>query len=77
MAAASGSVLLLGDPSAFAAALKTLINNPQFREAESLCPSLSTLHPLPSSPCNAKPAPGETSPADLESYAARSVPYSH
>ncbi|ETE68223.1 hypothetical protein L345_05983, partial [Ophiophagus hannah] len=32
MAAASGSVLLLGDPSAFAAALKTLINNPQFSD---------------------------------------------
>ncbi|XP_029139046.1 BTB/POZ domain-containing protein 19 [Protobothrops mucrosquamatus] len=32
MAAASGSVRLLGDPSAFAAALKTLINNPQFSD---------------------------------------------
>ncbi|XP_058034912.1 BTB/POZ domain-containing protein 19 isoform X3 [Ahaetulla prasina] len=32
MATASGSVLLLGDPSAFAAALKTLINNPQFSD---------------------------------------------
>ncbi|XP_032073752.1 BTB/POZ domain-containing protein 19 [Thamnophis elegans] len=32
MAAASGSVLLLGDPSAFAASLKTLINNPQFSD---------------------------------------------
>ncbi|XP_070601877.1 BTB/POZ domain-containing protein 19 isoform X2 [Erythrolamprus reginae] len=30
--AASGSVLLLGDPSAFAAALKTLVNNPQFSD---------------------------------------------
>ncbi|KAM3840541.1 BTB/POZ domain-containing protein 19 [Vipera latastei] len=32
MAAASGSVRLLGDPSAFAAALKILINNPQFSD---------------------------------------------
>ncbi|XP_039205557.1 BTB/POZ domain-containing protein 19 isoform X2 [Crotalus tigris] len=32
MAAASGSVRLLGDPSAFAASLKTLINNPQFSD---------------------------------------------
>ncbi|XP_063153907.1 BTB/POZ domain-containing protein 19 [Candoia aspera] len=32
MAAASGSTLLLGDPSAFAATLKTLINNPQFSD---------------------------------------------
>ncbi|KAL7985137.1 hypothetical protein Chor_003707, partial [Crotalus horridus] len=32
MAAASGSVRLLGDPSAFAATLKTLINNPQFSD---------------------------------------------